>query len=63
VATHVKLEVFNVMGQKVAMLLDSQLEAGEHVVQWDGSSAASGVYLYRLQADDFVDTKKMILLK
>lgn len=62
-ASHVKLEIFNVMGQKVATLVDGQVEAGEHIVKWDGSKAASGVYLYRLQADDFVDTKKMILLK
>ena len=62
-ASHVKLEVFNVMGQKVATLVDGQFEAGEHVVRWDGSDAASGVYFYRLQAGDFVDTKKMMLLK
>jgi len=62
-ASHVKLEVFNIMGQKVGTLVDGQFEAGEHVVQWDGSDAASGVYFYRLQADDFVDTKKMVLLK
>jgi len=62
-ASHVKLEVYNVMGQKVATLVDGQLEAGEHIVPWDGSDAASGVYLYRLQADNFVDAKKMILLK
>ena len=62
-ASHVKLEVFNVMGQKVATLVDGQCEAGEHVVQWDGRDAASGVYFYRLQADDFVGTKKMLLLK
>ena len=62
-ASHVKLEIFNVMGQKVATLVDGRREAGEHVVQWDGSAVASGVYLYRLQTGDFVDTKKMILLK
>jgi len=63
IASHAKLEIFNVMGQKVATLVDGQLEAGEHIVQWDGNESASGVYFYRLQADDFVDTKKMILLK
>jgi len=62
-ASHVKLEIFNVMGQQVATIIDRQMEAGEHIVQWDGSHAASGVYLYRLQADGFVDAKKMILLK
>jgi uncharacterized repeat protein (TIGR01451 family) len=62
-ASRVKLEVFNVMGQKVTTLVHGQFEAGEHIIQWNGSDVASGVYFYRLQADDFVDTKKMMLLK
>jgi hypothetical protein len=62
-ASHVKLEIYNIMGQKVATLVDRQMEAGRHTIQWDGSSAASGVYLYRLEAGYFVDTKKMTLLK
>jgi len=59
----VKLQVFNVMGQLVATLAEGSYEAGVHSVSWDGSNVASGVYLYRLQAADFVDAKKMILLK
>jgi len=62
-ASHVKLEIYNIMGQKVATLVDDQLEAGTHIVQWNGSEAASGVYLYRLEVGEFVDAKKMILLK
>ena len=62
-ASRVKLEVYNIMGQQVATIMDRQMEAGEHVVQWDGSNAASGVYLYRLEAGEFVDAKKMMLLK
>jgi hypothetical protein len=62
-ASDVKLEVYNVMGQKVTTLLNRHLEAGHHSVVWDGSDAASGVYLYHLQAGDIVDTKKMVLLK
>ncbi len=62
------LEVYNIAGQKVATLVDGTLEAGEHTVQWDsrdqsGASVASGIYLYRLTAGEFKDTKKMILLK
>ncbi len=62
------LEVYNITGQKVATLVDGTLEAGEHTVQWDsrdqsGVSVASGIYLYRLTAGEFRDTKKMILLK
>lgn len=62
-ASHARLEIFNVMGQKVATLVDGRLEAGEHIIQWNGSNASSGVYFYRLQTDDFVGAKKMMLLK
>ena len=59
----VKLEVFNIMGQKVTTLIDGQMNAGEHSCVWDGSDVASGVYFYRLETPDFVDTKKMVLMK
>lgn len=62
-ASTVKLEVYNVMGQKVATLIDDYYEAGHHTAVWDASGVASGLYLYRLQADDFVETRKMLLLK
>ncbi|MEW6050875.1 MAG: T9SS type A sorting domain-containing protein [Candidatus Zixiibacteriota bacterium] len=63
VAAEVRLELFNVLGQRVAALLDQTLEAGHHAIRWDGAEAASGVYLYRLQAGEFVETRKMLLLK
>jgi len=59
----ITLDVFNLLGQKVTTIYEGKLEAGTHSFNWDGSSVASGVYLYRLMADDFVETKKMILLK
>lgn len=67
-ASDVALEVFNIAGQKVATLVNSRLEAGYHSVTWDsrnnsGEPLASGIYLYRLKADAFVETKKMMLLK
>jgi len=57
------LEVFNVLGQKVATLVDAELGADRYEVEWDASLAASGIYFYRLTTDDFVMTKKMMLLK
>ena len=62
-ASHVTLHIYNIAGQKVATLVDETVSTGTHVVQWDASTFSSGVYLYRLQADTFVETKKMILLK
>jgi subtilisin family serine protease len=62
-ASTVKLEVFNILGQRVITLIDAEMEAGEHTAQWDASDVSSGVYLYRLEANDFVSTKKMVLLK
>jgi len=58
-AADVKLEIYNIMGQKVTTLIDGKREAGEHVVQWDGSDVASGIYFYRLETSGFTDTKKL----
>jgi PKD repeat protein len=61
--SHVTLEVYNITGQKVAVLADGQFSAGEHTVTWNASGVASGVYLYRLTTSEFTETKRMILLK
>jgi hypothetical protein len=68
VATDVRLLVFNTNGQQVRTLVSGRQGAGPHITQWDGRDdsgmlAASGVYFYRLQAADRVETKRMILLK
>jgi agmatine/peptidylarginine deiminase len=60
---NVKLTIFNPLGQKVAELVNSKLEAGQHSYQWDASNIASGLYIYQLQTNKFTATKKMILLK
>ncbi len=59
----VRLEVFNVMGQRVSVLVDERLEAGSHTVTFDGDRLASGIYLYRIQAGSFTESRKMLLLK
>ena len=63
VASHVSLEVYNVMGQRVTTVADGFYEAGVHACEWDGSAVASGVYFYRIETPEFVETKKMMLLK
>jgi len=62
-ASDVVVNIFNINGQKVASVTDDHFEAGTHIVEWNGTSYASGVYLYKITAGDFTDTKKMMLLK
>lgn len=59
----VKLEVYNMMGQRVAVLADEVQHAGRHTVSFDASHLASGVYLYRIRAGNFSDVRKMVLMK
>lgn len=64
----VTIEVFSLLGRRVATIHEGSLEPGYHVLGWDGrddsgSPVATGVYFYRLSADEFVQTKKMVLLK
>jgi subtilisin-like proprotein convertase family protein len=59
----VKLEVFNTLGQSVYVLYEGTLSAGPHMAVFDAAGLPSGVYFYRLQAGDFVDIKKMALMK
>ncbi|MDD5087635.1 MAG: T9SS type A sorting domain-containing protein [bacterium] len=62
-ASRVTLAVFNLLGEEVASLVDEVQAAGMHTVVFEGSGLASGVYLYRMQTDGFVQTRKMVLLK
>ena len=59
----VSLHVYDVLGREVATLVNGIEMPGNKSVVWDASGMASGVYYYRLQADDFVQTKKLILMK
>jgi hypothetical protein len=59
----VQLTVFNTLGQQVAVLEQGEKEAGYHEVKFDGTGLSSGVYFYRLQAGDFVQTRKLLLLR
>ncbi len=65
---YVKLVVYNILGKQIKTLVSTEQNAGTHIVQWNGtndygSKVASGIYFYRITAGDFVNVKKMILLK
>lgn len=65
---HVKIEIFNVLGQRVLTLVDADMDAGYKSIVWNGAdrsgqSVSSGVYLYRMQAGEKTFTKKMLMLK
>jgi hypothetical protein len=59
----VVLTIYDLLGRKVQTLLDEYRQAGNHTVTFDASYLSSGVYFYRLQAGDVVETKRMVLLK
>ena len=61
--THVKITVFNLLGQHIETIIDKDLAAGAKAVVWDASHLPSGKYFYRLQADNFTDVKEMTLIK
>jgi hypothetical protein len=63
VASAVRLEVYDLLGQEVAMLQEGHVEAGVHDIRFDGSGLPGGVYIYRLHAGSFTDAKRLILLK
>ena len=65
--SHVTIEIFNVLGQKVKQVMDSEKPAGYHQVRWNGTDqfgnkVGAGVYMCRMQAGDFIKTQKMMLL-
>jgi hypothetical protein len=59
----VELNIYNLLGQKVVTLVSERQKAGYHQVEWDASLFASGIYYYQLEAGDFMDVKKMVLLR
>ncbi|HEX2896979.1 MAG TPA: T9SS type A sorting domain-containing protein, partial [candidate division Zixibacteria bacterium] len=62
-AANVTLEIYNVLGQTIAMLVDEHKEAGVHTITWNAGNVSSGVYFYRLTTPEFVMSKKMLLMK
>jgi flagellar hook assembly protein FlgD len=68
VKSDVRLEIYNVLGQKVATVVDGEMDAGFHSVIWDGTDqsgaeAATGLYLFKMVAGEQTFVKKMLMLK
>lgn len=62
VASDYSLKIYNVTGQLVRSF-GGHAEAGNHSIEWEASNYSSGVYFYKLEADKFTETKKMVLIK
>ena len=63
ITNEVDLSIYNLLGQKVATLVSERKNAGHHQVEWDASDFPSGVYYYMINAGEFQDVKKMILIR
>ncbi len=63
ITNYVDLSIYNVLGQKVVNLVSQKQVAGSYQVEWDASGFASGIYYYKIETGEFVDVKKMIVIK
>ncbi len=61
--TNVSLKIYDVLGQEVVNLVNQEMNRGVHRVNFDGAQLSSGIYFYQLQAGNFIQTKKMLLIK
>lgn len=59
----IRLTIYDVTGRAIAILVSEELKTGTYEVDWDASNRASGVYYYKLEAENYSETKKMVLLK
>ncbi len=59
----VTVKVYNVLGNEIALLVNGEKPPGKYEINFNATNLSSGIYIYRLRADDFTDTKKMLLMK
>ncbi|MEW5800389.1 MAG: phosphodiester glycosidase family protein [Bacteroidota bacterium] len=62
-STQATIKVYDILGREIATIIDQELNAGNHLIDWDSSFVASGVYFYRLTAGNYIETKKMVVAK
>jgi len=63
IASHVELKVFGVLGNEIATLVNESKPAGSYVVEFNGNNLSSGIYYYQLSTENYIQTKKMVLMK
>ena len=68
VKSEVELKIYDILGRETAVLVNGVKNAGDHIVEWNGKNSAgrqvgSGIYFYKLNAGNYTETKKMILIK
>ena len=63
VDSKVRIAVYNLLGEEVVELANSEFISGKHIINFDATEYTSGVYFYRLKTNEFVETKKMILMR
>ncbi len=61
--TRVTLEIYDILGNKIITLVNENRPTGHHQVVWDAEKQSTGVYYYRIQASDYTETRKMLLVK
>ena len=59
----IKLSVYNIIGQEIAILVNEEKEAGAYSIEFNAASLTSGIYIYKLQSKNFAETRKMVLLR
>ena len=57
------IKVFDILGREIQTLIDEKKQAGKYEIEFNANNLTSGIYFYRLEAGEFIETKKMILLK
>jgi hypothetical protein len=62
-STDVRITIYDVSGNEVGKLVNSNLPLGNYEYHWDATGYSSGIYFYRIQTGDFIDTRKMVLIK
>jgi hypothetical protein len=61
--SNVKISVFNIVGQELEVLVNSKMQAGNYKTVFNGAKYASGIYFYRIEAGNFSDVRKMLIVK